>query len=153
HLDLKPANVVLRGGHNAVLVDFGLAGRTIRPGCGSAAYSPPEVWGYGPEASTASATAADVYAFACLAFETLTGQLLFDADNEVNMISQHMAHDGLPPRLRLLAQNPRLGPLAELMFTALRRDPQARMPIGDLDREIARVGRHLEGLSWPIAFG
>jgi hypothetical protein len=153
HLDLKPANVVLRGGQNAVLVDFGLAGRTIRPGCGSAAYSPPEVWGYGPQDNTASATAADVYAFACLAFETLTGQLLFDADSEVNMISQHMAHDGLPPRLRLLAQNARLAPLAELMFTALRRDPQARMPIAELDREIARVAKHIEGLPWPIAFG
>ena len=38
HLDVKPANLVLREGTgDAVLVDFGLAGRRIRSGCGSVA--------------------------------------------------------------------------------------------------------------------
>ena len=47
HLDVKPANVVLRAGSAGpipVLVDFGLAGRRIRPGCGSPHYGAPEVW-------------------------------------------------------------------------------------------------------------
>ena len=45
HLDLKPSNVVLRRDEQAVLVDFGLAGRHIRPGCATGAYGAPEVWG------------------------------------------------------------------------------------------------------------
>src|SRR6185503_16785718 len=46
HLDVKPANVILRDPEpgTAVLVDFGLAGRSLRPGCGSPYYGAPEVW-------------------------------------------------------------------------------------------------------------
>ena len=47
HLDIKPSNVLLRKGEQAVLVDFGLAGRKIRPGCGTGPYGAPEVWGGG----------------------------------------------------------------------------------------------------------
>ena len=45
HLDLKPTNVVMRKGKEPVLVDFGLAGRHLRLGCGSGPYGAPEVWG------------------------------------------------------------------------------------------------------------
>jgi serine/threonine protein kinase len=52
HLDLKPANVIVRdapGQRRApVLVDFGLAGRRVRPGCGTLDYSAPEIWGSSP---------------------------------------------------------------------------------------------------------
>ena len=41
HLDIKPTNVVIRKGEAPVLVDFGLAGRQIRLGCGSAPYGAP----------------------------------------------------------------------------------------------------------------
>ena len=45
HLDIKPPNVVLRESTGAaVLVDFGLAGRRIRTGCGSVHYGAAEVW-------------------------------------------------------------------------------------------------------------
>lgn len=149
HLDLKPANVVLRRGANAVLVDFGLAGRNIRPGCGSAPYSAPEVWGY-EAGEGVTPMAADVYSFACLAFETLTGQLLFDAENEVQMVTQHMAHDGLPPKLRRFASTARFTPIAELLFSALRRDPSQRLAIGDLREGLARVLPKLDGEAWPL---
>jgi len=43
HLDLKPGNVVLREGRDPVLVDFGLSGRHIRPGCATGPYGAPEV--------------------------------------------------------------------------------------------------------------
>jgi hypothetical protein len=151
HLDLKPGNVVLRGGDDAVLVDFGLAGRNIRPGCGSAPYSAPEIWGVAPAGSKPTPMAADVYAFACLAFEMLTGMLLFDGETEVQLVSQHVAHDGLPPRLRALASNPRLVPIAELLFAALRRDPERRVPVADLIPEFERRTAGLEDMPWPIA--
>ena len=59
HLDVKPANVILRAVDvppdsaaihlsavtlPSVLVDFGLAGRKVRPGCASPFYGAPEVW-------------------------------------------------------------------------------------------------------------
>ncbi len=153
HLDLKPGNVVLRWGHEAVLVDFGLAGRNIRPGCGSAPYSAPEIWGVVPAGSRPTPMAADVYAFACLAFETLTGMLLFDGETEVQLVSQHVAHDGLPPRLRALASNPRLVGMAELLFAALRRDPERRVPVSDLLSEFEHRSQGLEDLAWPIPIG
>ena len=44
HLDVKPSNVILREGKTPTLVDFGLAGRHLRPGCATG-YGAPEVWG------------------------------------------------------------------------------------------------------------
>jgi hypothetical protein len=150
HLDLKPANVVLRGGDTAVLVDFGLAGRNIRPGCGSAPYSPPEVWGVGPAGTKPTPMAVDVYGFACLAFEVLTGSLLFDGDTEVQMVTQHMSHDGLPPKLRSLASDPRFVDLAELLFAALRRDPERRVSVREMLPEFAKRTEKLRGVEWPM---
>lgn len=150
HLDLKPANVVLRKGATAVLVDFGLSGRNIRPGCGSAPYSAPEVWGYdsGPGITP---MAADVYSFACLVFETLSGRLLFDAENEVQMVALHMAHDGLPPPIKRMAELPKLAPVAELLFAALRRSPAQRLGIGALRSELARALAKADGTPWPLS--
>ncbi|MFO0549635.1 MAG: serine/threonine-protein kinase [Polyangiaceae bacterium] len=150
HLDLKPANVVLRDGETAVLVDFGLAGRQIRPGCGSANYSPPEVWGVGEKGVVATPMAADVYAYACLVFEALTGELLFSGESEVELLSQHIGHDGLPARLRALAQNPRFEGLAEVLFAALRRDPSRRTPITELTQQVERSLSMLSERAWPL---
>ncbi|MGZ3456818.1 MAG: protein kinase domain-containing protein, partial [Polyangiales bacterium] len=105
HLDLKPSNVVLRNGQIPTLVDFGLAGRVIRPGCATGPYGAPEVWGVIPEdfQGEPSPMAANVYAFGALAFETLTGQTLFDGSTEVAIVSKHLVHDGHPPELDRLS--------------------------------------------------
>ncbi|MFO0571020.1 MAG: protein kinase, partial [Polyangiaceae bacterium] len=109
HLDLKPSNVIMRDGDTPVLVDFGLSGRKLRPGCGTVEYCSPEVIGIVPEDHQApSPLAADVYAFACMAFEVLTGQILFTAPDETGILGQHLSHDGWPPRLAALAQQPGL---------------------------------------------
>src|SRR6202044_3328193 len=63
HLEIKPSNVVMRGGEEAVLVDFGLAGKHIRPGCATGAYGAPEVWGAIDGAIDPSPLKTDVYAF------------------------------------------------------------------------------------------
>jgi hypothetical protein len=131
HLDVKPSNVVLRRGEEAVLVDFGLAGRRVRPGCATGPYGAPEVWLAGEAPRDPSPAGADMYAFGCVAYETLTGETLFGGDTEMAQIAQHLSHDGSPPPVRALARRPALMPLAELLFATLRRDPQellARVP-------------------------
>jgi hypothetical protein len=67
HLDVKPSNIIVCNADavtgvgqppKPVLVDFGLAGRHLRPGCGTANYGAPEIWGAG---DTSQAIPADVY--------------------------------------------------------------------------------------------
>jgi serine/threonine protein kinase len=149
HLDLKPSNVVLRRDDEAVLVDFGLAGRKVRPGCASGPYGAPEVWTV-PEGPPLSPMPVDVYAFGCLAFETLTGRVLFDADNETEQIARHITHDGLPPMLRGLGENRKLASLVELIFSTLRRDPQNRPTVTRLRADLRQVTPDLVRLPWPI---
>jgi hypothetical protein len=150
HLDLKPSNVVLRGGEEAVLVDFGLAGRHIRPGCATGAYGAPEVWGALDGAVDSSPLKADIYAFGCVAFETLTGRVLFDAESEMMQIALHVGHDGFPPAVRAMSKQPELAALAELLFATLRRSPADRPTVGAVRKELARVAPALARLAWPI---
>ncbi len=147
HLDLKPSNVVLRQGRDAVLVDFGLAGRHLRPGCATGPYGAPEVWAGNPGAGP---LAADVYAFGCVAYEALTGDVLFRADSELTQIAMHLAHDGFPDKLRALAQKPALQPLAELLFATLRRDPTKRPSVPQVRGELRRVAPAIAGAAWPL---
>jgi hypothetical protein len=152
HLDLKPSNVVLRRGEEAVLVDFGLAGRRIRPGCATGPYGAPEVWVAADDHSgseAASPAKADIYAFGCVAFETLTGRVLFDADTEIAQISLHVAHDGFPLPLRMLAKSIALPRLPELLFSTLRRSPRDRPTAALVRRELSRLAPELGLLSWP----
>jgi hypothetical protein len=150
HLDLKPPNVVLRRGEEAVLVDFGLAGRHIRPGCATGPYGAPEVWGGLDGISGGSPSKADMYAFGCLAFETLTGKVLFEADNEMAQIAMHVSHDGFPEALRALSKRPGLAPLGELLFSTLRRSPADRPAAGAVRKELARVAPSLARAPWPL---
>jgi hypothetical protein len=150
HLDLKPSNVVLRRGEQGVLVDFGLAGRHIRPGCATGPYGAPEVWGALDGKVESSPAKADVYAFGCIVFEALLGRTLFEAGSEIALISMHVAHDGFPPPLRELASRPQLAPLVELLFSTLRRDPANRPTAAAVRKELTRIAPALAKLPWPI---
>ncbi|HVY49250.1 MAG TPA: serine/threonine-protein kinase, partial [Minicystis sp.] len=155
HLDLKPSNVILRGGgglveERAVLVDFGLAGRHLRPGCGTGPYVAPEIWVADARTPGATPPAADVYAFGCFAFELLTGADLFDAPNEVALIAAHLAHDGLPPPIKAMAGDAALQPLAMLLYACLRRRPEARIAVPELRKELAAVSRGIVARPWPL---
>jgi hypothetical protein len=150
HLDVKPSNVVLRGGREPVLVDFGLAGRHIRPGCATGCYGAPEVWGVVPDGGAATPATADVYAFGCMAFEVLTGRTLFDAPNEVALVAAHLSHDGMPSPLAVLHRDPRLAPLVELLRGCLRARPAARLGIADVHHQLLRLAPVLGALPWPL---
>ncbi len=150
HLDLKPSNVILRASAQPVLVDFGLAGRHLRPGCGTASYGAPEVWGIVPEGAPPTPMAADVYSFGCLAYEVLTGETLFDAPNEVALISAHLMHDGVPAPVEAAGGPARDGRHRggdPRTACARRREP------GDGGADpgrAAQVGAALGGKSWPV---
>jgi hypothetical protein len=151
HLDIKPSNVLLRRGEQGVLVDFGLAGRKLRQGCGTGPYGAPEVWGVLPPGYVASPAHADIYSFGCVAFEMLMGKMLFEAPNEVAQISMHLSHDGFPAPVKALMTNPNIAPLAEILATTLRRDPRERPTAESLRADLRSVWSMIEDVQWPIA--
>jgi hypothetical protein len=153
HLDVKPSNVVLRGGKEPVLVDFGLAGRHIRPGCATASYGAPEVWGITPDGVTPTPLTADIYAFGCVAYELLTASALFDDPNEVAIISAHLMHDGLPGPVRKMTESPKLEPLGMFLFNCLRHSPDDRATATELRETLKGLANRYRTTRWPIDAG
>jgi hypothetical protein len=149
HLDVKPSNVILRNSLTPVLVDFGLSGRQLRPGCGTLEYCAPEVIGVSVGPETPSPLAADVYAFACTAFELLTGEHLFHAPDETALISQQISHDGWPDKLAELGQATELREVAVLLAACLRRDPRARPTVSEARKALPDLAKSLGRLPWP----
>lgn len=150
HLDLKPSNVILRAGQVPVLVDFGLSGRQLRPGCGTLEYCAPEVLGLIPKGHTPSPTKTDMYAFACAAFEMLTGELLFDAEDEMSLVSIQVSHDGWPEPLSRLARSPALAELCVVLAACLRRDPRQRPTATEARAALTKLSK-LNQLPWPLS--
>jgi hypothetical protein len=154
HLDVKPSNVILRHREAAlsepVLVDFGLAGRHVRPGCATGNYGAPEVWGMHVERGQASPQPVDVYALGCVAYEIMTGQVLFDAPTEMAMIAAHIGHDGEPFGVSALARDPELRPFAAFLGRCLRQDPRQRASVPELRRELREVSASLGERAWPL---
>ncbi|HEY4156612.1 MAG TPA: serine/threonine-protein kinase [Polyangiaceae bacterium] len=150
HLDLKPSNVILREGETPVLVDFGLSGRHLRPGCGTLDYCSPEVLGVIPDEHVPSALPPDIYSFACMAFEAFTASPLFDAPDETSILGQHVSHDGWPQRLTVLAQVKEYSELAIVLAACLRQDPRNRPTARQARGAIARVASGLSAQAWPL---
>lgn len=91
HRDVKPANVLLQHDGHAWLADFGVTrpvgGSTTMPGqmVGTAAYMAPEVI-----SGERPGEAADVYGFACMAFEVMTGRRPFPDDEMATVLFAHV---------------------------------------------------------------
>ncbi len=148
HLDVKPANVVLRESNGvAVLVDFGLAGRRLRAGCGSVHYGAREVWADG---ATDPPFGADVYAAACVAFEVLTNSVLVRGDSLNDVIANHFSKQPAADVLATLERMPRLGPLSELLRASLSRDSKRRPTAARLRAGFSAIAPDLRSLTWPI---
>jgi serine/threonine-protein kinase len=151
HRDVKPANVLLEPDGHAWLADFGVAravgNTTTVPGqmIGTAAYMAPEVI-----AGDRARPSADLYAFACMAFEVITSRRPFP-DGEVGTVL--FAHlERTPPRARAirpdlprrverelargLAKDPRDRPTSATAFVdaleAALPQPDATVPYGAL---------------------
>jgi serine/threonine protein kinase len=130
HRDIKPANVLIDPGAlglHVYLADFGLArdphgAMLTLPGqvLGTLDYMAPEhleAEGVGP--------AADIYAFACLAVETLTGDVPFPRDTDAAVMYAHV----VDPPPSLTERRPEL-PLAldEVIAAGMAKDPDERPP-------------------------
>jgi hypothetical protein len=165
HFDVKPANIILRDSQGnfgsklsaldaaapvPVLVDFGLAGRKLRPGCASPYYGAPEVWDSQAYQLAIDPTAADVYAYCCLSYELLTGQTLFDGESLPALIGNHLTHDGRPPRLAALYSDPHLVELAEILSAGLSPNPRARPSILEMGEALHQFGPNVEDRVWPV---
>ena len=94
HRDLKPANLMIEriGDRPAVkILDFGIAknltttGHTLGHTLGTPAYMSPEQ-GRGNDLDGRS----DLYALGAIAYECLTGQVPFDADNGIAVVHMHL---------------------------------------------------------------
>jgi serine/threonine protein kinase len=156
HLDLKPSNIIVCNADaitgvgqppKPVLVDFGLAGKHLRPGCGTANYGAPEIWSGG---NTSHAIAADVYAFGCLIFEAYTGKTLFDSVSEDAMITQHVTHDGDPEPVRALLERAETRELGALVARCIRRDPASRITMRQARQFLANLSIGEENPNWPV---
>jgi hypothetical protein len=154
HLDVKPSNAILRDfwdGHDPVpvLVDFGLSGRRVRPGCGTPNYAAPEIWGIS-HGGDEDPRPADVYAFGCMAYELLTGDTLFDASSEMEIVAMHTSHDGDPEAIIAMHRDPSLRTLAELISSCLRQDPAQRGTMQDVLHDLPILRDELAHETWPL---
>ena len=149
HLDVKPANVVLRESNGkAVLVEFGLAGRRLRTGCGSPHYAAAEVWD--DHAAGIEPFAADVYAAACVAFEILTNTVLIRGETLQSVIDQHFMPQPGAAVLAEYARDRRLAPIIDLLRATVVRDPARRTTAERLRAGFAAIAPDMLALSWPI---
>lgn len=118
HRDVKPSNIMIEA-HSGrpVLIDFGLARRIgeINSAAslvgGTPCYMAPEQ----VRDPAAARPASDIYAFACTAFELLTGRCVFVADDLVTLLLAHA--EKAPPRISSL--RPELAPFDPLFARAL----------------------------------
>ena len=150
HLDVKPSNIILRGENEPVLVDFGLAGRHIRPGCGTGCYCAPEVWGVLPRGGTPSPMTADVYSFGCFAYEVLTTRTLFGGMSDAALISAHLTHDGVPAGVRKLTDSRKGSSAAAFLSSSLRQNPSQRATVAELRADLRTRAKDLARLPWPL---
>jgi serine/threonine protein kinase len=92
-----------------------------------------------------------VYAAACLAYEALTTQPLFDQPTEVALTAAHVSHDGWPTPLRSWHRQKDLAPVAELVGRALRRNPRDRIDVSTFRMKLASLAPSLALLPWPLS--
>jgi serine/threonine-protein kinase len=129
HRDLKPENVLVEPDGSLKLVDFGIAllrgarrltFRRLSSGVGTPDYMAPEqVQGDRGDART------DVYAVGVMLYEMLTGEVPFQGDSPLAVMSQRVTTDA--PLLR--KARPNLSPQLEaVVWRALRREPAERYP-------------------------
>ena len=129
HLDLKPANVLIKPDGNAVLLDFGLSwhahypdllAEQLRKAVGSPAWIAPE-----QIVGVRGDPRSDIYAMGVMLYELATGQLPFGEPRTAGGIRQRLWMDPPPPR-KLRPQLPEW--LQEIILRCLEPEAAKRYP-------------------------
>lgn len=127
HLDLKPANVMIRDDGTAVLLDFGLSRHDEIPDLlaeesdvpmGTGAYIAPE-----QIAGERNDPRSDIFALGVMLYQFLTGQLPFGSPNSRGGMTRRLWRDPPPPR-ELSPECPDW--LQEIILRCLEVDPDKR---------------------------
>jgi serine/threonine-protein kinase len=166
HRDLSPDNLMLmedrRGQANIKIIDLGLA-RTLEADAnfeitqvgmfmGKLQYCSPEQAGVA-SGQTLDARS-DLYSFALVLYEMITGRPPFDSENQAGFIFKRLSEDPLP----LVGRNPKVDVPPELdrvVRRALERDRERRFPdAASFIKALERIGQSLnaaETREIPIA--
>ena len=153
HRDLKPENVILQN-EVAKVVDFGLCkfseerdedNRLTRHGSitGTAAYMSPEQC-----AGKAGDARSDIYSFACILFELLTGQAPFIADTAAQVMLKQVNES--PPTISSQLTSRKFGSpemgrpskemLPDILLKCLQKDPAQRyQSFGDVLDDLNKI--------------
>ena len=149
HRDIKPANLhVCRLGLEfdfLKVLDFGLVKHDTRSAsvqtmasgpdvaAGTPAYMAPEVVSGDPVDGRL-----DLYSLGCVGYFLLTGMLVFEADNALRMIGQHLRAVPVPPSLRSHRALPEQ--LERLILACLAKHPSDRPTTAEaLDHQLAAI--------------
>jgi len=144
HRDLKPENVLVTPAGRVVVTDFGIAlmtgarrltWRWLTSAVGTPDYMAPEqIQGKRGDART------DVYAMGVMLFEMLAGEVPWEGDNPLAVMSQHLS----APLPSLHALNPQvLPPLEAIVRKTLRKNPDERYQDG---KELLHDLKHWQDL-------
>lgn len=127
HRDLKPSNLLIDNQFRVSVGDLGVA-RILESAhsgsfiVGSASYMAPEA-ALGEDEAPELASRRDIYALGCIAYELVTGRPPFVGQTDMNVLSQHVLQDPMPPS-KLRPDLPDV--FDEVILKALAKDPHKR---------------------------